>query len=242
MNPVRRLTPKHCALHARSAVIAALLAGTLCAAPANSGSAPTYSKDVAPILYKNCASCHRAGEIAPMSLLTYKETRPWAASIREKVTLGEMPPWHSNDPRGTFSNDRRLSVAERDTIVRWVVAGAPEGNPKELPPIPMFAEGWEIGKPDVVLSMSKAYDVPASGTVNYQYFTIPTNFTEDKWVQAIEVRPGERKVVHHILVFVRQQDKQPLPPAFTAIVPAPSAQANGQRQGEARGPGYLLAT
>ena len=242
MNPVRRLTPKHCALHARSAVIAALLAGTLCAAPANSGSAPTYSKDVAPILYKNCASCHRAGEIAPMSLLTYKETRPWAASIREKVTLGEMPPWHSNDPRGTFSNDRRLSVAERDTIVRWVVAGAPEGNPKELPPIPMFAEGWEIGKPDVVLSMSKAYDVPASGTVNYQYFTIPTNFTEDKWVQAIEVRPGERKVVHHILVFVRQQDKQPLPPAFTSIVPAPSAQANGQRQGEARGPGYLLAT
>ena len=223
-----------------------VLGGLLYAAPAISGSTPTYSKDVAPIIYKNCASCHRAGEIAPMSLLTYKETRPWAASIREKVALGEMPPWHSNDPHGMFSNDRRLSQAEKDTIVRWAVGGAPEGNPKDLPSVPKFTEGWEIGTPDVVLSMAKPYDVPASGTVNYQYFTIPTNFTEDKWVQSIEVRPGERRVVHHILVFVRQQGSQPPKPAFTSVVPPPSASgsasANGERQGEVRGPGYLLAT
>lgn len=225
-----------------STLFGSVLVAGLYAGPANTGSAPNYSKDVAPILYKNCASCHRPGEIAPMSLLTYKETRPWAASIREKVALGEMPPWHSNDPRGTFSNDRRLTSEERDTLVRWVAAGAPEGDAKDLPALPKFTEGWEIGTPDVVLSMAKPYDVPASGTINYQYFTIPTNFTEDKWVQAIEIRPGERKVVHHILAFVREPGKTAPRPAFTAVVPQPVASANGQQQGEVRGPGFLLAT
>lgn len=178
-----------------------------------------------------------------MSLLTYKETRPWAASIREKVTLGDMPPWHSSDPHGTFSNDRRMSSAEKDTLVRWVTAGAPEGDPKDLPPTPKFTEGWEIGTPDAVFTMTKPFDVVASGTINYQYFTIPTNFSEDKWVQAIEVRPGERKVVHHILVFVREAGKTAPRPAFTAVVPPPpSAAANGQSQNEVRGPGTLLAT
>ena len=168
---------------------------------------PTFTKDVAPILYKNCASCHRAGEIAPMSLLTYEQARPWAKSIRENVSRGQMPPWHAEEPRGTFSNDRRLTDSDKSTLIAWANAGAPEGNPKDLPPAPKFAEGWEIGTPDLVLSMAKPYDVPASGTVAYQYFTIPTNFTEDKWVQAIEVRPGVRSVVHHILVFSREPGK-----------------------------------
>ena len=177
-----------------------------------------------------------------MSLLTYKETRPWARAIREKVALGEMPPWHSSDPHGTFSNDRRMTSEEKDTIARWVAGGAPEGDAKDLPVLPKFAEGWEIGTPDVVLTMQKPFDVVASGTINYQYFTIPTNFTEDKWVQAIEVRPGERKVVHHILVFVREPGKQAARPAFTMVVPAPPATASGQPQNEVRGPGTLLAT
>ncbi|HUJ72629.1 MAG TPA: cytochrome c, partial [Verrucomicrobiae bacterium] len=154
---------------------------------AQSNSTPTFSKDVAPILYKNCVSCHREGEIAPMSLLTYEQARPWAKSIREKVSRGLMPPWHADSPRGVFSNDRRLTEGEKETLIAWADAGAPAGNPKDLPPAPKFAEGWEIGKPDVVLTMTKPYTVPANGTIAYQYFTIPTNFTEDKWVQAIEV-------------------------------------------------------
>jgi Cytochrome C oxidase, cbb3-type, subunit III len=171
-------------------------------ADSKSSASITFNKDVAPIFYKNCASCHRAGEIAPMSLLTHKEARPWAKSIREKVLSGAMPPWHADPRYGNFKNDRRLSQKEIDTIVAWVDGGAKEGNARDLPPAPRFTEGWQIGKPDVVLSMTEAYEVPAEGTVRYQYFFIPTNFTEDRWVQAAEVRPGNAAVVHHVIVFV----------------------------------------
>jgi len=201
-------------------------ASVLFAAVAAAQSTPTFSKDVAPVIFKNCASCHRPGDIAPMPLLTYEQTRPWAKSIREKVSLGQMPPWHSTNPRGTFSNDRRLTDQEKDILVRWASNGAPQGDPKDMPPAPKFADGWEIGKPDAVISMTKPYDVPATGTVAYQYFTMPTNFTEDKWVQAIEVRPGARRVVHHILVFARDAAPaagapRPTPPTpvFTATIP-----------------------
>ena len=169
----------------------------------SSNAAPvTFSKDVAPIFYKNCAYCHRPGEIAPMSLMTYKDARPWGKSIREKVVDGTMPPWHADPHYGSFKNDRRLSKKEIDTIVAWVDRGAPEGNPKDLPAPPNFTEGWQIGKPDVVLSMAQDYNVPAEGVVNYQYLLVPTRFTEDKWIQAAEVRPGNRAVVHHVIVFV----------------------------------------
>src|SRR5579871_6290168 len=134
---------------------------------AQTSGAPTFSKDVAPILYKNCVSCHREGEIAPMPLLTYEQARPWAKSIREKVSRGLMPPWHADEPRGVFSNDRRLTEAEKETLIAWADGGAPAGNPKDLPPAPKFAEGWEIGKPDVVLTMTKPYQVPANGTIAY---------------------------------------------------------------------------
>src|ERR1700692_4273549 len=132
-----------------------LLIGALCATflsssaiwagEPSSSAPPTFTKDVAPILYKNCASCHRPGEIAPMPLLTYEQTRPWAKSIREKVALDQMPPWHAAEPRGTFSNDRRLSAAEKETLIQWATTGAPKGDPKDLPPIPKFTDGWEIG-------------------------------------------------------------------------------------------------
>jgi Copper type II ascorbate-dependent monooxygenase, C-terminal domain len=201
---------------------------------------PTYSKDVAPILYKNCASCHRPGDIGPMSLLTYEQVRPWAKSIREKVSTGVMPPWHAEAPRGTFSNDRRLSDQDKNTLVAWANGGAPEGNKQDLPPQPQFAEGWEIGKPDFVVAMNKEYSVPATGTIAYQYFTMPTNFTEDKWIQAIEVKPGVRSVVHHILVFVRESGP-PRPQPFISLGPV---KPNGERgQGiAATGPGTLIAT
>jgi len=203
---------------------------------------PTFTKDVAPILYKNCASCHRTGEIAPMSLLTYEQARPWAKSIREKVAQGQMPPWHATNPIGTFSNDRRLSDLDKSTLIRWAEAGAPQGDPKDLPPQPKFAEGWEIGTPDVVLSMAKPFNVTAKGTIAYQYFTIPTNFTEDKWVQAIEVRPGTRSVVHHVLVFERVKSVRPAAPAFVSVIPKvpPPSDPNAD-QGQL-GPGTLIAT
>ena len=164
---------------------------------------PTFSKDVAPILYKNCTGCHRPGEIAPMSLLTYDDARPHAKAIRDEVSEGHMPPWHADAPHGTFLNERSLTETERATLIGWVNAGAPQGDPKDLPAPPRYAEGWAIGNPDVVLEMPEDYKVPAEGTVPYEYFYIPTNFTEPKWVQAIEVRPGNRKVVHHALAFYK---------------------------------------
>ena len=212
---------------------------------------PTFSKDVAPVLFKNCSGCHRPGEIGPMPLLNYAQARPWAKSIRAAVATGTMPPWHANADRGTFSNDRRLTSQERETIIAWADGGAREGNPRDLPPVPAFADGWEIGKPDAVLTMAQPYTVPATGTINYQYIQIPTNFSEDKWIQAIEVRPGARAVVHHVLAFASEpaaagRAKKP----FTTVIPEITPElrkklAEGEEKRAAsprRDPGPLVAT
>ncbi|MFY9572727.1 MAG: cytochrome c [Blastocatellia bacterium] len=167
----------------------------------------TFARDVAPILFNNCVQCHRPGEIAPMSLLTFKEARPWARSIKEKVATGVMPPWHADPHVGEFANDRRLSQKDIDTLVAWVDQGAQEGNPKDLPPAPKFLEGWNIGNPDAVFYLPQEYPVPASGVVEYKYFKVPTNFKEDKWIQAAEIRPGVRGVVHHIIVFAQKPNE-----------------------------------
>ncbi len=164
---------------------------------------PTFSKDVATIFAKNCMSCHRQGEIAPMSLINYKEVRPWAKSIREKVVKREMPPWHADPAHGAWANDRRLSQKDIDTIVAWVDGGAPEGDPKDLPPPPKFAAGWQIGEPDIIFYMPEEYTVPAEGVVPYIYFTVPSNFKEDKYIAAMEARAGDLSVVHHIVIYVR---------------------------------------
>lgn len=169
--------------------------------------AVTFNKDVAPIFYESCAECHRPGEAAPMSLLSFKDARPWAKSIREKVVNREMPPWHADPHVGQFANDRRLSQAEVETIVAWVDGGAKEGDPKELPPAPKFTDGWNIGQPDLVLQMPEEFTLSASGPDEYQNFDIPTSFTEDKYVQAVEARPGNRRIVHHIVASV-----EPPPP------------------------------
>jgi hypothetical protein len=164
---------------------------------------PTFTRDVAPILYKNCVGCHRPGEIAPMSLLSYAEARPWAKAIRDEVSDGTMPPWHADAPHGTFTNERSLTDVEKDTIRKWANGGAPQGDPKDMPPTPSFSEGWSVGRPDAVFEMTEDYKLPAEGTIQYEYFYIPTNFTEAKWVKSIEVRPGNREVVHHVLVYYR---------------------------------------
>ena len=147
------------------------------AAQGGPAAAPTFSKDVAPILYKNCATCHRAGEIGPMALLTYNDARPWAKSIATRVANGTMPPWHADPTHGEFLNDRRLSDADRDTIVKWASGGALEGNQADLPAPPTFAEGWQMGQPDVVFAMQEDYPIPVEGTIDYKWFEVPTNLT-----------------------------------------------------------------
>jgi hypothetical protein len=224
-------------------VIAAGLIGHA-QAPAASA-VPTFNKDVAPILYANCASCHRPGEIAPMSLLTYAEARPWAQAIGRRVADNSMPPWHADAPEHTFVNERRLTAAQKDTIARWVSGGAPQGNPADLPPAPAFAAGWGIGKPDQVFEMLEDYAVPARGEIQYENFYIPTGFTEAKWLQGIEARPGNRGLVHHILVFYEAP-----PEARTAPVLLPNREDSqiaerpeGQRPlRQPIGPARLLAT
>jgi hypothetical protein len=210
---------------------------------------PTFSKDVAPILFKNCASCHRPGEIGPMPLLNYTQVRPWAKSIREAVALKMMPPWHADADRGTFSNDRRLTDQERQMIIAWADSGAPQGDPKDLPSAPAFVEGWEIGKPDAIVTMAKPYPVPAAGTIEYQYVEVPTNFGEDKWIQAIEVRPGTRAVVHHVLVFATEPGAPKSPRILTRVIPEVTPEQRkkpteneGPRPEPKRDPGVLLAT
>ena len=190
-------------------------AGAPAAAPASApASVPTFSKDIAPILYNNCVTCHRPGEIAPMSLLTYNDAKTYRSEIIDEVGQGHMPPWHANAAPGTFTNERHLSAGDKDTLLRWAKGGAPEGNPADMPAVPKFTEGWQLGQPDVVFEMDKPYPVAATGEIPYEYFYIPTNFTEAKWIKSIEVRPGVRAAVHHVLVFYRSEPDQQLPPVL----------------------------
>jgi hypothetical protein len=181
----------------------------------------TFYKDVLPVLQKNCQKCHRPGEIAPASFLTYESTRPWAKAIKTAVLSKKMPPWFADPHYGQFENDRALSETDIHTLVAWVDGGAPEGDPKNAPKPVVWATGWHIGKPDVVFSMAAEYHVPASGTIGYQYLVIPTGFTEDKYVQAVEVRPGNPKLVHHIVALVREPGYSWLKQASLPDVPFP---------------------
>jgi peroxiredoxin len=163
----------------------------------------TYSKQIARIFQERCVSCHRRGEIGPFALTSYDEVVGWAEMIREVVQEQRMPPWHANPAHGKFANDSRLSDEEKDQIARWVAAGAPEGDKRDLPPPRQITVGWQIGEPDAVVYMrAEPYQVPATGEVRYQYFVVDPGFKEDKWVQAAECRPGNRAVVHHIIVGV----------------------------------------
>ncbi|HEV8447355.1 MAG TPA: hypothetical protein VGQ44_11055 [Gemmatimonadaceae bacterium] len=182
--------------------------------------APTFSKDVAPIIYKNCASCHHPGGLGPFSLVDYDSAKAQTDKMEDAVSTGYMPPWHAEGPHGVFRNDRRLSDADKKIILDWIAGGAQQGDTKDLPPKPDFPSSWSIGAPDMVVSMPEDFDVPASGLIEYQYFTVPTNLTEDKWVQAIEIQPGAREVVHHVLVFA---NVPPVPGAApVAAAPRPA--------------------
>ena len=171
-------------------------------------SALTFNKHVAPILHKHCVACHHAGEVAPFSLTTYDETIGWSDTIREVLEAERMPPWHADPKYGKFSNDRRLAPSDKITLLDWIKNGTPEGEPKDLAKFPEPVHGWRIPKPDVVLKLPSPRQIPASGTIPYQYVVVETGFTEDKWVKAAEVVPGCRAVVHHVLVFVQPPEAQ----------------------------------
>lgn len=172
----------------------------------------TYSKEISRILADHCVECHRPGEIGPFALQTYEEVVGWAEMIDEVVQDQRMPPWHANPEYGRWANDHRLSDEEKDWIHRWVVEGAPEGDPADLPEPKQFVDGWMIGKPDQIVYVRETpFEVPAEGVVPYQYFTADPGFTEDKWIKAVECRADARSVVHHIIAFVQ-------PPGVTAQI------------------------
>lgn len=208
-------------LFARSLLLGALVV----AAPVITGAqtprpatVPTFARDVAPILYRSCVNCHRPGQIAPMSLTSFDSARPWARSIRDRVARREMPPWHVNQSVGIkeYKDDPSLSDAEIDVIVRWANGGAPRGNDRDLPAMPSFPsdDTWSIGTPDLVVSAPK-YLVKANMADWFGSFHIDSGVTEDRWVKAIEVKPGDKRVVHHTIVYSMQNDDEDL----AALVP-----------------------
>jgi hypothetical protein len=172
----------------------------------------TFSKDVAPIIQEKCQSCHRPGQVGPFPLLNYEDARSHASMIEEVVLDRRMPPWHAVTDEtkfGPFSNDRRLTQEEIDTIEAWVETGVAKGDPADLPPPREWPSEWQIGTPDVVISMDEEFDVPAQGQLPYLYFPIKTGFQEDRWVQAAEVKPGDASVVHHVSVHVTRPGRRP---------------------------------
>jgi hypothetical protein len=207
-----RLTARALGALLIGSVAVAAVFGVTATAP-RAAASPTFSKDVAPILYKRCVQCHRAGAIAPMSLISYEDARPWARAMKLQVAARQMPPWGADPAIGKFKNDPSLTAQEVQTITAWVDGGAPEGNKGDLPQVPGFTEGWSIGKPDLIFTMVKPFSVPADGTVPYVYITIPTNLKEDIWVRGVEFKPSDRRIVHHIISTMIEGNGQPVDPA-----------------------------
>ena len=177
---------------------AALLVTVAVSPAASAADAPTYTKEVAPIFFKNCAQCHRAGEIAPFSLMSYSESRPWARSIARAVQNRDMPPWSGESERHVWSNDISLTDAEIETIVSWARAGAPEGDQADLPEPPTFNEGWQLGEPDYVIELD-SIEVAADGEDTFPKQIVEADLGGDRWVRAIEFLPEDSRVTHHFL-------------------------------------------
>ena len=179
------------------------------------GDEVTFNRDIAPIVFKYCSPCHRPGEAAPFSLLNYEDTAKFARQIAYMTEKRTMPPWLPEPGELKFQGEMRLTDAQIALFKRWADAGAPRGNPADLPPAPTFTQGWQLGKPDVILHARKPYVLPANGSDNYWNFIFPTQLSGTHWVKAVEIRPGEKRVVHHANVLVdrmhssRHQEKHP---------------------------------
>ncbi|MBZ5684872.1 MAG: tetratricopeptide repeat protein [Acidobacteriia bacterium] len=204
-------------------VAAACVIGVLVAEPASlrvlhdskPGESVTFNRDIAPIIFHSCSTCHRPGEAAPFSLLTYTDVKQHARQIADVTRSRAMPPWLPEPQELKFADELRLRDAEIDLIARWVEQGAVEGNPQDLPPQPKFVEGWRLGKPDLILTATKPFTLPPQGTDSYWNFIFPVPIQETKWVKAVEIRPGDKRYVHHANILVdreeasRRQEKEP---------------------------------
>jgi hypothetical protein len=201
---------------------------------ASAGDKVTFADNIAPLVYKNCAACHRPGEAAPFSLLSYEDVRKRGSLIAAVTKSGYMPPWHAEHGYGDFVEERRLTPQQIAMIGDWVKDGMPLGDASKVPPPPAFSDGWRLGKPDLILAMPKSFDLPASGPDIYRNFVIPSGLTEDKWVRAIEFRPGARKAVHHVLYAwdgsgtARRMDGHDGHPGFGGMSAVGIAGATGQ--------------
>src|SRR5262245_27391430 len=206
----------------RNAVVGLVVLAVF-AARANADN-PTFTKDVAPILWKNCAGCHHPGHVAPFSLLTYKDAARRSKFLADITASRRMPPWRAASDYGLhFMNERRMSDADIQTLARWSEAGAPEGDPKHLPPMPKFREGWQLGEPDLVVKMEHAFQVPASGSDVYRCFIIPLPVDEDRTVSAVEFKPGNKRLIHHAGFHLdskgqaRKRDREDGLPGYTSV-------------------------
>ena len=194
--------------------IAILIAGTLVALAfaipdaASNSAAPTFYKDVLPILQQHCQSCHRPGQIAPFPLVTYEQTRPWAKAIAIVVETRKMPPWFADPGCGDFANDPFLTPTQIDTVVNWVKNETLAGSPYDAPPEPHWTAGWNISPPDLQIKMPRPVKLPPTGDVEYTYEIVPANFKEGKWVEMSELRPSARAHVHHAVVYIRPPESK----------------------------------
>jgi peroxiredoxin len=162
----------------------------------------TYARDVAPILARSCETCHRAGQIGPMPLTSYVQASAWRGDIKRFTESRQMPPWKADPGYGDFQDSRRLPAHDIAVLAKWADAGAPEGNPKDIPAPPHFRDGWPLGTPDLVLQPSRPYHLEADGSDVYRCYVIPTDFTHDRYVSAVDVQPGNRSIVHHAIAFI----------------------------------------
>ncbi|HXX28939.1 MAG TPA: thiol-disulfide isomerase [Terriglobales bacterium] len=212
-----------------SAKVAALILAGVFLAPLlgrnrvdqNRAAVPTFYRDVVPILERHCQSCHRPGEIARQSFVSYQETRPWADQIRAAVGTKAMPPWFADPCCGHFANDPSLTAGEISTLSAWADGGASAGDRQDAPPPPHRTEGWNIPRPDAVFKMPQAVLIPQAGDLEYTYEIVPTKFATDRWVEMSEVRPSSREHVHHAVVYIRPPDSDwlraaPIGVPFTA--------------------------
>lgn len=217
-------------------MLAVVLAAVLVAAGASAAVVPqhpTFARDIAPILFANCAGCHHEGEVAPFPLLSYSDARAKAALIAEVTRTRTMPPWQPVAGYGHFAGERRLSNVQIETIRRWVAAGAPEGNPKQLPAPPNFPADWQLGPPDLVVEVPQPMEVPADGPDVYECFVVPMGLAKDRYIRAVEFRPSNRRVVHHALLFADSSRiaREPRYPCFGTIGLLPSLGIGGWSPG-----------
>ncbi len=220
------------------------LAGLAYADTEKAAGAPTFNRDIAPILYQNCSNCHRAGEVAPFALMTYDDAAKRAKQIAAITEARVMPPWKATPGYGAFLDERRLTEQQIATIKDWAMHGAPEGDPKDKPVPPTFTTGWMAGQPDQVIEMTQPYSVPAEGPDQFRCFVVPMNASEDEYVKTVEFRPGNPKIVHHAILFLdssgEARKKETVPGQGYDCVGGPGLDITGALGGWA--PGSLPAT